>query len=140
MTVSVAPSAYETWAGVQGLVAGVNDGQLADPDFDGISNLLEFSLGGAPTVGSRSILPTLSRVGGDWVFAYDRLVASRTMLSQSVFYGSDLVGWTEIPIPLSGGGVVTIAAGAVTERVTVTIPATEAKAFFKLRVTVIPVP
>ena len=140
VTVSVAPSAYESWAGVHGLVAGVNDGQLADPDFDGIGNLLEFSLGGVPTVGARSILPTLSRVGGDWVFAYDRLVASRTMLGQSVFYGSDLVGWTEIPIPLSGGGVVTIAAGAETERVTVTVPATEAKAFFKLRVTVIPVP
>ena len=61
-------SPYESWLAdpAQGLTAGVNDGSLDDPDKDGISNLLEFTLGGAPMMSSQAILPALSKPGADW--------------------------------------------------------------------------
>ena len=48
VTITVNPSSFTAWAAdsAQGLTAGVNDGPLQDPDHDGISNLLEFVLGG----------------------------------------------------------------------------------------------
>jgi autotransporter-associated beta strand protein len=51
---------YAAWAVTRGLTAGVNDGPNQDPDFDEISNLLEYVLGGLPIgTGSAntSILP-----------------------------------------------------------------------------------
>ncbi len=56
------PATYQAWAAdsAQGLTAGVNDGPLDDPDHDGIANLLEFVLGGAPLVSSQAILPVLT--------------------------------------------------------------------------------
>jgi hypothetical protein len=55
VTVTQAPSPFSVWAAdpVQGLTAGVNDGPLDDPDFDGFPNLLEFALGGEPLVSSQ---------------------------------------------------------------------------------------
>ena len=41
-------SGYDAWAAAMGLTAGVNDGKLQDPDNDGVSNLMEFALGGNP--------------------------------------------------------------------------------------------
>lgn len=43
-----AASLYQQWAGLQGLTAGVNDGATDDPDSDGLDNLAEYALGGAP--------------------------------------------------------------------------------------------
>jgi autotransporter-associated beta strand protein len=46
--IKLAKSGYDAWAAAQGLVAGVNDGKTQDPDADGVSNWLEFALGGNP--------------------------------------------------------------------------------------------
>ena len=138
VTVTVAPSPFSTWASnpAQGLTAGVNDSALADPDRDGISNLLEFALGGAPMVSLRTILPTLTPSGNNWLFEYNRSDLSLSpATTQVVEYGSDLAGWTMVTIPTTTAGIVTIAPGSPSDHVTVTIPSPGAKGFVRLKVT-----
>ena len=128
---------YDEWAraGAQGLTLGVNDGVLDDPDRDGMSNLLEFVLGGAPTVSNQSILPTLRRSGSNWIFEYNRSDLSiAPATTQSVEYGSDLVGWTSVSVPTVSEGAVVITPGTPSDHVAVTIPGTGAKIFGRLKV------
>ena len=136
--VAIAPSgAYYAWAAApaQGLAPGINDGPMADPDHDGIPNLLEYVLNGAPMTPSRAILPVSSKNAGNLVFEYDRSVASRPPdTTQIVEYGSDLTGWTQVTIPLSSSGPVVITPGTTTDHVKVTVPVAGTKAFARLRV------
>ena len=138
VTVTVAPSPFSTWASnpAQGLTAGVNDGPLDDPDRDGIPNLLEFTLGGAPMVSSQSILPKVTPSGNNWLFEYDRSDLSLSpATTQVVEYGSDLAGWTPVTIPTTTAGIVTITPGSPSDHVTVTIASPGAKCFVRLKVT-----
>ena len=130
-------STYSAWAAApaQGLTAGVNDGPLADPDHDDIPNLLEFSLRGAPMLASRSILPRLTKTGGQWLFEYDRSDASLPpATTQVVEYGSNLLGWTSVTIPATSAGIVTITPGSPSDHVSVAIPDPGGKLFVRLRV------
>lgn len=78
----------------------------ADPDNDGIANLLEYVLqGGDPSVSNTGILPTLDASGENFVFTYYRRAAA-TGVSQTFEYGTTLNGWTPVAIP--GGSGVTI--------------------------------
>jgi len=137
VTVTVAPSSFSAWASdpAQGLTPGVNDGPLQDPDHDGISNLLEFALGGKPMVAARSILPVLSKSAGAWAFEYDRSDAAQASTTQIVEYGSDLTGWTAVTIPATSGGSVTITPGTPSDHVKVLIPTPGARTFVRLKVT-----
>jgi hypothetical protein len=132
-------TSYGAWVAdpAQGLTAGVNGGPLDDPDHDGISNVLEFVLGGAPMVSSQTILPKLTRTGGSWFYEYDRSDLSQPPATiQEVEYGNDLSGWTPITIPLTGAGpVVTIAPGSPSDHVKVAIPNLGANGFARLKVT-----
>jgi autotransporter-associated beta strand protein len=131
------PTPYSIWAAdpAQGLTAGVNDGPLDDPDRDGIANLLELVLSGAPMASSRSILPTLKSVGGTWTFEYDRSDLSLPpATTQVVEYGSDLTGWAPVTIPATTGGAVTITPGVPTDHVKVTLPNPGPKGFARLKV------
>lgn len=137
VTVTVPAGNYAGWAAdpAQGLTAGVNDGPNDDPDFDGIPNLLEFVLGGAPLVAALEILPTLTRATGYWWFEYDRSFLSQPPgTSQIVEYGDDLTGWTEVPIPLTSDGIVTITPGSTSDHVQVTLPFLGAQVFARLKV------
>jgi hypothetical protein len=115
----------------------VNDGPLDDPDHDGIPNVLEFVLGGAPMVQSSAILPVLTRTGGFWFFEYDRSDLSQPpATTQEVEYGGDLSGWTPVAIPLTGAGpAVTITPGTPTDHVKVAIPDLGANGYARLKVT-----
>jgi len=138
VSATVPASPYAAWAAApaQGLTAGLNDGPLDDPERDGISNLLEFILTGAPMTSSTAVLPKLSRtLGGTWVFEYDRSTASVSSTTQVVEYGADFAGWTLIPVTATSGGAVTITPGTQTDRVSVVIPAGSGKQFVRLRVT-----
>jgi hypothetical protein len=130
-------STFESWAAnpAQGLTAMSNDGPLDDPDDDGISNLLEFTLGGMPTVSSQTIQPMLSRIGDTWVYEYDRSDAARPpSTTQVVEYSSDLLTWTPVTIPVISGGGVTIRNDGPTDHVQVTLPANGKAMFARLRV------
>ena len=136
LTVTPPPLTYATWAAdsAQGLTAGVNDGPIDDPDHDGISNLLEFALGGKPMVGSQAILPKLTKSAGGWLFEYERSELSKSTTTQVVEYGSDLAGWIPLPVPAISGGKVAITPGTTSDHVKVTIPDPGAQVFVRLKV------
>ena len=128
---------YESWASdsAQGLTAGVNNGPADDPDKDGIPNLIEFALGGAPMVSSQSNLPALTKSAGGWVFEYDRGDLSLSpATTQVVEYGSNLIGWTPVTIPTTSGGNVTITPGSPSDHVSVAIPVGGTQTFVRLKV------
>jgi hypothetical protein len=135
---TVNPASFTSWASnpAQGLTAGVNDGPLDDPDRDGIYNLMEFTLGGAPMTSSQAILPKLANSGGNWVFEYDRSDYSLApATTQVVEYGSNLTGWTPVTIPATTAGIVTITPGSPSDHVKVTLPASGNQVFVRLKVT-----
>ena len=127
---------YASWAtdGAQNLTPGVNDSPSADPDDDGISNLMEFALSGAPMVCSPAILPTFSKPSADWVFEYNRSNAAQPATIQEVEYGSDLTGWTPVIIPATTAGIVEITPGSPSDRVRVIIPNLGTQTFVRLKV------
>ncbi len=130
-------SAYSAWASdpAQNLTTGVNDDPLNDPDFDGICNLLEFTLGGAPMISSQEILPVLTKSDEVWVFEYDRSdVSLDTATTQIVEYGGNLTDWTPVIIPLTTAGIVTITPGSPSDHVKVTLPAGGNQIFARLKV------
>jgi len=131
-----APATFEAWVAepAQGLTTGMNDGPLDDPDHDGFSNLLEFALGGAPMVSSQAIRPVLTHTAGGWAFEYERNSPSKSSTTQVVEYGSDLTGWTVLPVPAATAGGVTITPGGLTDHVRVAIPNPGANGFVRLKV------
>jgi autotransporter-associated beta strand protein len=129
---------YRSWASdpAQLLTAGMNNGAMDDPDRDGISNLMEFTLGGVPMTPRQSILPTLTKQASGWMFVYDRSDASlASALVQVVQYGNDLTGWTTIPIPMTTSSPVTITPGSPSDSVSVVIPSVGPRTFVRLKVT-----
>jgi hypothetical protein len=136
---TVKPMSLDTFKGwaaapIQGLTAGVNDGPLDDPDFDGFSNLLEFVLGGEPMAPSQTIQPKLTQVGGNWVYSYHRSHYSKSSTTQVVEQGNDLTGWTPLIVPADTAGDVTITAGASADLVEVILPTPSSNHFVRLKV------
>ena len=109
----------------------------ADPDYDGIANLLEYVLqGGNPSVSNTAILPTLDASGENLIFTYYRRTAA-TGTTQTFEYSTTLTAgsWTPITIP-GGSGVVITAEGGGIEKVRITVPkSAETKLFVRLKVT-----
>jgi fibronectin-binding autotransporter adhesin len=76
-----------------------------DPDNDGISNLLEYVLGGDPRVSDTGILPKQKIEAGFLVLSYKRSDASEGDTQQSGQWSTDLVNWNSIvPVLVSENG------------------------------------
>ena len=112
-------------------------GPTADPDQDGIVNLLEFVLdGGNPNESNQGILPTLDASGANFVFTFRRRAETASVTSQTFQYGTNLTGWTDLSIAPSTEVVITpnTPSNGV-DQVTITIPkGTNTKMFGRLRV------
>ena len=89
-------SEYATWLARFPLLT--DPSPLADPDGDGIVNLIESSLGGDPSAPSSAILPTAIRAGDQVNVTFLR--RENTLLENSVIFqfSTDLLDWEEIDL------------------------------------------
>ena len=140
LTVTTGPPStdYATWSGrgVYNLTGGPSD----DDDNDGIKNLLEYVLGGNPRAASSGILPASTASAGNLVFTFRRMSATTSDTTQVFQYGTNLTGWTDVPVV--AGGMVAIQPDtpqAGTDTVTITVPeGSEPRIFGRLKVSAPP--
>lgn len=142
-----AANPYIAWAVAHGLdgTPGFESGFSADPDNDGLSNGLEWILGGDPLIQDGSSLLTVTGSATTGItLSFKRAEESIGIAALSVQWDADLVGlWTDVPITQAGGpaanGVnVTVNQATTPDSVTVTVPASDAvggKLFGRLRAT-----
>ena len=133
------PGGYSSW--ISGFTVA-DPAAGADPDNDGMKNLLEYVLDGNPAVSDPVKLPKLNDSGANFVFSFTRLDDSINDTIQTFEYGSDLSGWTTVNITAPTGSEVafgTLGVPSTGQRtVTITIPKTAAvggKLFGRLKVT-----
>ena len=90
---------FGDWADSHGLVGGDAD-RNADPDGDGMKNLLEYALGGNPMVDDSAVIqPSLNSESGGLVYVYNRRIdAAARGLDYGVLLRDDLMSgsWTNI--------------------------------------------
>ena len=125
---------FTEWADQFGLT-GADREPGADPDDDGIPNVLEFALGGNPLQPDRSVLPAgevLTDESGApeaFVFTFRRNSDSVGAVQLRFEYTSGLEDWTAVTIAQGTFGAVEIDisdAGGGQDLVEITVPATEA--------------
>lgn len=97
----------------------------ADPDGDGINNLLEYALNGSPILASVSILPAATKNATHFIFSYTQREESHGIIMQTFEYSSRLDVWTPLNITSPTAAEVTlgpVSNGART--VTIRVPLT----------------
>ncbi|MGB6221260.1 MAG: hypothetical protein WBG04_09510, partial [Haloferula sp.] len=92
--ISATGNAYTTWAALNGLTPGVNDGAEQDVEFgttgDGIANVLEFILGGNPLLSDPSILPVATLDDNNFIFTFNRNEDSVGVATTTFQWSTDL--------------------------------------------------
>jgi autotransporter-associated beta strand protein len=136
---SAGPSGFTSWIdGFAGLSATAKLPD-ADPDADGIANLLEYVLNGLPTTADSGILPTPALTPTHFVFSFTQREESHSTTTQIFEYGSTLAGWTSVQITSPAGPGVSLGTPAAGLRsVSVSVPrsaATDGRLFGRLKVT-----
>lgn len=119
------PSGYALW--ISGFTVGDTTAG-ADPDNDGIENLLEYVLDADPSASDPDKLPDLNASGANFVFTFQRRDDSEFDSTQTFQYGSSLTGWTNLSVAanygpdIDGRQVSVVENGAAPDSITVTIP------------------
>ena len=137
-------SAYDTWKTANS-ITGTPD---QDQDGDGVSNAMEFVLGGTSLTNDLGKLPVTAANGTDMTFTFLRKQSSiDPKTNVSIEVGTDLVTWNTAPSPYSVPDVgaannpgVTVVKGvpADYDAVTLTVPQDSAKNFARLKVVITP--
>lgn len=116
------PAGYAGWIAETDLT-GEDAEASADPDGDGLPNLIEFIVGGNPEVSNLENAPSISRdpVNGDFIFVFGR-TSDSAYLNPFVEYSTSLEAdeWTEAPagnVSVEPNGM-----SAGVDKVTVTLP------------------
>jgi len=126
---------YQTWAASHAPIGAAAD----DYDGDGVSNALEFVLGGTKDSRDLGKLPrATTNLAGDLVFTFKRTDASQGGSTLRVETSPDLLDWTTgYDIGATSSGVVTVTEnGTDPDDIAVTIPQTGANKFVRLKVTI----
>lgn len=139
VTLNYTPPPYAVWSNT---IAwnGADSAPGADPDRDGLQNLLEFVLNANPLANSSASLPTAQRSGSNLIFTFTRRDDSEPAATQIVQHSTNLSAWTDIPIGAASSGSVTVTEnGASPDTVTVTLPVgANTRIFMRLRATSTP--
>ena len=107
VTFTPAPSsAFATWASAHSLSGG-NALPTADPDNDGLQNMVEFVLGSDPGSGKPTNLPTLVDNGTTLTFSFPHNAASVAEYNVAVQTSTDLVHWITQSAGTESGGIYT---------------------------------
>lgn len=87
-------------------------GDLADPDRDGIVNLLEYALGGNPNTGATTALPQAAIGNNKLALVFTRTLAN-TDITMTVQAADSLTGpWTDLASSINGAAFTVLASGA----------------------------
>jgi hypothetical protein len=127
---------FGSWITGFGLAVADQD-PTDDPDHDGFNNLMEYVLGGNPSVSATIIAPVGSKSGSDFILTFRRTDLSEGDTTQILEYRNNLVGWTPVTVPAAtgvvGGVSFTVNEGTPAtdpDQVTATIPTSGAGKFF----------
>ena len=94
VTTGPSSSSYDTWAGGPFANPFTNTAPEVDFDNDGLSNLLEFVLGGDPTISQNNVRPTVTASGSNLVVTFTRSDASEAQpVAVKVQVSDNLVTW-----------------------------------------------
>lgn len=122
---SAPSSPFTTWADgfTTSLPNAADRDPDADPDADGLNNLMEFVLDGNPAASDTQIAPSLDASGTNFVFSFNRRDDSESPETTLVFqHSTDLTTWTDVAIGASTSGAVNVVEnGSSADTVTVTI-------------------
>jgi autotransporter-associated beta strand protein len=96
---------YGSWADSWTEPPLSNKAADADPDFDGVSNLLEYILGGDPRISDSGILPRATIDGAFLVLSYRRGDASEVDTTQTGQWSVNLKDWFDlVPVLVAENG------------------------------------
>ncbi|MEI6862594.1 MAG: cadherin repeat domain-containing protein, partial [Verrucomicrobiota bacterium] len=127
LTIAVAQP-FANWIATAGLSGPAADA-MADPDGDGVSNLLEYALGRSPNVAESAPPFTMAAEGGNMVYRFTR-PRTATGLTYQFQSSTDLVTWTHIAtVP------VVESTAALLDTLSLTLPANTPTYFLRLQVT-----
>ncbi len=140
-----AASAYEAWRAIEftapELANLLISGENADPDHDGIANLIEFALGLPPKERNTGILPraALETFGSDrfLTFTYVR-PASGNRFVFTPQTSSDLVVWNGDPAQFTTVATTDLGGGLTEEKIRLNTPIPAGPNFIRLQVTLAP--
>ena len=134
---AVAVTGWQAWL-IASQLTGADASEAADPDQDGLTNLVEYVLGGSPKADSSVLTPGWSVSGSTPVLTFTRTDASESDSVQSVEWTEDFTTWSSIAVgAASVGAVVVDEQGADADRITVSIPLTaggSGRVFARLKV------
>lgn len=131
LTVATGPvlQPYTSWAAANGLTDAAASALSADPDRDGMVNLLERIHGGEPMVASTSVLPHAVTDVNAVTVSFARSDSTEVDTALTLQWSADLMTWHDVVIgavssgPDADGVVVTIVEnGTALDSVTVSIP------------------
>jgi fibronectin-binding autotransporter adhesin len=142
--INIAKSGYNSWASVNAPTGNAND----DFDGDGVSNGVEYVLGGTKDTSDRNKLPQVTSDGANLIFTFTRSKESITPdVAVAVQVNPDLGTWPtsganffavpDAPVANNPGVTVVDNAPADTQTVTLTVPmGADTKKFARLAVTI----
>jgi len=134
---------YDTWAATNAPTGNPDD----DFDGDGVSNAVEFVLGGLATTNDLDKLPAVATSGGDMTFTFVRDQTSiDAATTVTIEVGTDLQTWNTPPSPYAVPDTATVGPPVAvvdnlngTDTVTLTVAqAPDAKKFARLKVVITP--
>lgn len=134
VAVNPALTTYETWATGAGLDPVSSGAADADPDGDGLPNVLEFVLGGSPTSAGSTPRPAIASGGaGQALFSFTRRTDADSLFTVTVESSSNLSTWSTVVDGVSGAAITRTPVDATRETVSVLAPVSGSQTFFRIK-------